>query len=287
MDSIDRSEFPFESRWMDLREGRVHYVDEGLGEPILFVHGTPTWSYEWRHLIRAFSKTHRCIAADHLGFGLSERPAGFAYTPEAHAAVLAEFVDRLDLEPLILVVHDYGGPIGLPICLDRPGRVSRIVLINTWMWSFSDDPAMARKGRVAGSRFGRFLYRRFNFSLKVLMPSAYGDRRKLTPEIHNQYLDRFSDQVSRVQVLWPLAQAILGSTAYYDRLWERRETLGGRPALIVWGMKDTAFQPYLLARWEKVLPEADLLRLAGAGHWPHEEEPAAVIDGLRAFLARE
>jgi haloalkane dehalogenase len=287
MDSIDRSEFPFESRWMDLREGRVHYVDEGLGEPILFVHGTPTWSYEWRHLIRAFSKTHRCIAADHLGFGLSERPAGFAYTPEAHAAVLAEFVDRLDLEPLILVVHDFGGPIGLPICLDRPGRVSRIVLINTWMWSFSDDPAMARKGRVAGSRFGRFLYRRFNFSLKVLMPSAYGDRRKLTPEIHDQYLDRFPDQVSRAQVLWPLAQAVLGSTAYYDRLWERRETLGGRPALIVWGMKDTAFQPYLLARWEKVLPEADLLRLAGAGHWPHEEEPAAVIDGLRAFLAHE
>lgn len=118
---------------MDLAAGRMHYVDEGTGEPLLFVHGTPTWSFEWRHLILALAPTHRCIAVDHLGFGLSERPRSFPYTPAAHAQNLDEFVTRLDPEPFTLVVHDFGGPIGLPLCLRHPRRVKRLVLLNTWM----------------------------------------------------------------------------------------------------------------------------------------------------------
>ena len=98
-----------------LTDGEMHYVDEGSGPPILFVHGTPTNSYEYRHLIAALSKRFRCIAPDHLGFGESSRPQSFAYTPEAHARVLQEFVERLDLKDLTLVVHDFGGPIGLPL----------------------------------------------------------------------------------------------------------------------------------------------------------------------------
>src|SRR5688500_8619028 len=82
---VDRLAYPFESRWMPLRAGRMHYVDQGTGDPIVFVHGTPTWSFEWRHLIRGLSKSARCIAPDHLGFGLSDRPHGAPYTPEWHA----------------------------------------------------------------------------------------------------------------------------------------------------------------------------------------------------------
>jgi haloalkane dehalogenase len=262
----------------------MQYVDEGTGEPILFVHGTPTWSYEWRHLIRAFAPTHRCLAPDQLGFGLSERPSGFPYTPEAHAENLAAFVELIDPAPFTLVVHDFGGPIGLPLCLRFSGRVKRLVVINSWMWSFADDPGMARKAKLAGSAFGRFLYRRLNFSLKVLMPSAYGDKRKLTPEIHRQYLDKFPHAWERGAVLWPLAHALLGSSAHYDALWRQRATIAARPSLIIWGMKDSAFQPYLLARWQEALPGARIERLAEAGHWPHEEDPDAVIESLRGFL---
>ena len=96
---------------------------EGSGPPILLVHGTPTNSYEYRHLISALSKRFRCVAPDHLGFGQSSRPRSFAYTPEAHAAVLKEFVERLGLEELTLVVHDFGGPIGLPLRSVRNSRV--------------------------------------------------------------------------------------------------------------------------------------------------------------------
>src|SRR5690349_10562936 len=134
---LDRQAYPFTPRRLKLAAGTVSYLDEGRGDPLLFVHGTPTWSFEYRHLIRALAPRHRCIAPDHLGFGLSERPADLPYTPEAHARVLAEFVDKLGLGRFTLVVHDFGGPIGLPLALDHPERVRGLVLLNTWMWSFA------------------------------------------------------------------------------------------------------------------------------------------------------
>jgi haloalkane dehalogenase len=128
----------------------MHSIDEGSGSPLLFVHGTPTWSLEWRHLVRALARTHRCIAPDLLGFGLSERLPDFPSTPEAHAEAFARLVGRLDRPPFTLVVHDYGGPIGLPVCLQQPGRVARVVLLNSGMWSFAGDNDMEWKGRIAG-----------------------------------------------------------------------------------------------------------------------------------------
>jgi haloalkane dehalogenase len=282
---LDREGYPFTHRVLALPAGRVHYVDEGRGPAVLFVHGTPTWSYEWRHLISALAPGWRCLAPDLLGFGLSDRPRAFGYTPEAHAAILAEFVARLGLEAVTLVVHDYGGPIGLPLALDGSGRVRRVVLLNTWMWPLDDDSDFARTGRLAGSGLGRLLYRRCNASLRLIMPRAYGDRRKLTPAIHRQYLAPFPSPDDRERVLWTLARALLGSRAYYAGLWARRDRLRSRSALIVWGLADPAFRPHHLARWTSLFgPAARVVRLPSAGHWPHEEEPAIVRDALREFL---
>jgi haloalkane dehalogenase len=281
---VDRDAFPFRSRFLEIAPGRrVHYVDEGQGDLLLFIHGTPTWSFEWRHVIRALSATHRCVAMDNLGFGLSDRPRDFDYTPESHARVLRAFVDRLGLRDATLVVHDYGGPIGLPLALEQPTIVRRLVLLNTWMWSFDDDPDMVRKGKIAGGRLGRLLYRYANFSLRVITPSAYADKRKLTPQIHEQYLAPFRDIDSRGRVLWALARAILGSSQYYDSLWRQRERLRDMPALIVWGTKDPAFQLPQLARWRDVLPEATVVELP-VGHWPQEEAPDEVNAAIEAFL---
>lgn len=283
-DWIDRNEYPFRKHSMALTDGTMNYVDEGNGEVLLFVHGTPTWSFEYRHLIKNLAQRHRCIAPDHLGFGLSARPAGFAYSPEAHAGVLREFVDRLGLERFTLVVHDFGGPIGLPLALDQPSRVARVILLNTWAWPLDDDPKMARGARLAGGAVGRFLYRYANASLKLIMPSAYGDRKKLTGAIHAHYLQVFEDRDSRVQVLHALAKSLLGSRAHYQSLLDRIGGLRRVPVLIIWGMQDTAFQPYQLERWRSLLPEAAVSPIAGAGHWPHEEEPAAVLAAIERFL---
>ena len=267
-----------------LADGEMHYVDAGSGPPILFVHGTPTNSYEYRHVIAALSKRFRCIAPDHLGFGESSRPRSFAYTPEAHAAVLKEFVERLDLRDLTLVVHDFGGPIGLPLALDPQSRVRRVIIMNTWAWPLDDDPKMARGAKFIGGAMGRFLYRYANASLRLIMPSAYGDKKKLTREIHRRYLDVFRDRDARVLVLHALAKSLLGSRAHYQSLLNGITRLGDLPVLIVWGMKDSAFQPYQLERWRTLLPGAQVETIEGAGHWPHEEEPARVASAIERFL---
>ena len=283
-DWLDRNQYPFRYHSMVLTDGTVSYIDEGEGEVLLFVHGTPTWSFEYRHLIKNLAKGFRCIATDHLGFGLSDRPAGFAYTPEAHAAVLREFVDRLGLDQFTLIVHDFGGPIGLPLALDQPSRVARVVIMNSWAWPIDDDPKMAKGARFIGGAVGRFLYRYANASLKLIMPSAYGDKRKLTPAIHAHYLNVFKDGDARVRVLHTLAKSLLGSRAHYQSLLDRIGALRRIPVLIVWGMKDSAFQPYQLERWRSLLPGAVVEPIATAGHWPHEEEPAAVIAAMERFL---
>jgi haloalkane dehalogenase len=285
-DWLDRAAYPFTPRRLQLADGALSYVDEGAGPVVLFAHGTPTWSFEWRHLIRALAATHRCIAVDHLGFGLSEQPRGADYTPEAHARRFAEFCAALDLHDVTLVVHDFGGPIALPWALGAAGRIRDLVVLNSWMWSFADDPLMRRRGRFAASWFGRFLYRWANASLRLLTPSVYGDRRKLTPAIHRQYLAPFRRRWARVAVLWAMARAINGSAAHFQALWERRAALAGLPVTVIWGQRDGAFRPAMLARWRTAAPHAQVVELAGAGHWPHEEEPIGVAAAIAAHLDR-
>ena len=180
-------------------------------------------------------------------------------------------------------MHDFGGPIGLPLALAERSRVRRVVIINTWMWSLAGDRDMARAARILGGRFGRFLYRWANLSLRAIMPAAWADRKKLTAGIHQQYLAPFPDRWSRGAVLWPLAHALLGSSRYYDSLWAQRAPLLELPALIVWGMKDPAFGPPMLERWTESLPGATVVALP-TGHWPHEEAPAAALEAVRSFV---
>lgn len=283
---LDRAAYPFQNRWLTTPSGRtLHYIDEGQGDVLLFVHGTPTWSFDWRHLITMLSAEHRCIAVDLLGMGLSERPADFDYSPESHSKVIDEFVQALRLSAITLIVHDFGGPIALPLITDDRADVKRLVVINSWAWSLASDKEMAGRARIAGSPLGKLLYQWANLSLKVIMPSAYGEKRKLTPLLHAQYLAVFTDRASRGKVLWAFARALLGSSAFYERIWQRRDRLQRVRTLIIWGTKDSAFKPHVLKRWREALPKAEVVELA-VGHWPQEEAPAEVTAALRRFLAK-
>jgi haloalkane dehalogenase len=284
---VDRELYPFTPLRMELeKEGALAYVDEGPRDapPVVFVHGTPTWSFEWRHMIGALKATHRCLAPDHLGFGLSERPFGAQYAPEDHARRFRTWLDALKLENVTLVVHDFGGPIGLPAALDRSGPVRRLVVLNSFMWSFEDDPDMARKARFAGGGLGLWMYRNLNASLRLITPSAYADRKKLTKRIHAQLLAPFTGIDSRERVLWALAHALLGSSEFYRSEWEQRAALADQPSMLIWGTKDPAFPPRFLARWREVLPKAEVVEIP-VGHWPQEEAPEAVTEALQRFLA--
>jgi haloalkane dehalogenase len=225
----------------------------------------------------------RCIAFDHLGFGLSERPAAFGYRPEDHARVFNEFIESLGIERFTLVVHDFGGPIALPFAEAHPERIQRLVVLNSFMWPL-DDPKFVRQARIAGSALGRLLYRYLNFSLRVLMPSVYGDKRRLTPAVHAQYLAPFEAKAARETVLWTLARSLLGSRSHYAALWANRERLATIPALVLWGERDRAFTPEFLDRWRQALPQARIERVSDAGHWPHEERPDLVLEALQRFF---
>ena len=280
---LDRSLYPFTSRYFDSADGRLHYVDEGAGSPVLFVHGTPTWSFLYRHLVTRLAPRHRVVAVDHLGFGLSDKPAAAPYEPRDHARRLVALLDSLDLSGVTLVVHDFGGPIGLSAALARPERIDRLVLFNSWMWPVDDDPAIARGARVAGSRLGRLLYRHLNFPVKVLMPRVMGERGVLTPEIHRHYAAPLATPDERMGA-WACARALLGAGAWYEELWSQRSRLHGRPMLLLWGMRDPTFGPSYLERWRREFPDAQVHAVATSGHFVPEEVAAEVAPLLERFV---
>jgi pimeloyl-ACP methyl ester carboxylesterase len=277
---VDRREYPFEPRALDVEGGRLSYVDEGDGAPIVMVHGTPTWSFLYRHLIRDLSPRYRCVVPDHLGFGLSDRPPGWSYRPEDQARNLARLIETLGLKDLTLVVHDYGGPIGLAYALDHPEDVRRLVLFNTWMWSFAGDRPVERVARILGGRLGRYLYERHGFSVRVMLRYAVADRRRYTRAVERQYLAALDGHAT-----WVYAREILGSSAWYDGLWRRRDRIARIPAILIWGMKDPAFARYL-PRWREVFEQAEVVQLADCGHAPPEERAPESLPFLTRFLER-
>ncbi|NTU84479.1 MAG: alpha/beta fold hydrolase [Chloroflexales bacterium] len=281
---LDREAYPFASHFLELDGGAMHYVDEGAGEPILFVHGTPTWSFLYRHLIGALRAEHRCVAPDHIGFGLSAKPPGWGYGFADHARNLAALIDRLGLGPLTLVAHDLGGPIALSYALDNPGRVARLALFNTFMWPMEGEFAVPTVGRLFGGPVGRLLYLRLNASARSLLPMVYGDRAKLTPAIHSQYLGPFPRPDDR-HGMFAFARQVAAGSTWCAGLWARRAALAGLPAQLIWGLKDPAFGPRYLARWREVLPQAQVLELPAVGHFPQEEAPEESLRALRGLLA--
>lgn len=279
---VDRREYPFTPRALDVEGGTMRYVDEGAGPVVLMVHGTPTWSFLYRHLIRALSAGARCVVPDLLGFGLSARPASASYRPADQARRLTTLIDTLGLDDLTLVVHDFGGPIGLAHAIERPERVRRLVLFNTWMWSLRDEPRFARAGRVLGGAIGRILFERLGLSTQVLWRRAVADRQRYTPAIHAQYRAPLATATDR-RVTWHYARELVGSSAWYESLWARRERIAHLPALLVWGMKDPAFAA-MLPRWRALFTRAEVVELADVGHAPPEERGPEVAAMVERFL---
>jgi haloalkane dehalogenase len=171
----DPALYPFTSRWFDSSRGRVHYIDEGAGPVIVFFHGNPTWSFLYRNIIAGLRDRFRCIAPDYLGFGLSERPEGFTYRIDEHAAVMGELVDHLELEQYLSMGQDWGGPISMAVGTDRADRVRGVVLGNTWFWPAADLPTKMFS-RVMGSPPMQWAITQRNFFVERLIPAGTNTR---------------------------------------------------------------------------------------------------------------
>jgi haloalkane dehalogenase len=280
---LDRILYPFQHHRLQLEAGQMHYIDEGNGAPVVFVHGTPTWSFLWRQQIKSLSRQFRCIAPDHLGFGLSDKPATFNYTPAAHADNLEALIEHLQLKNITLVVHDFGGPIGLRYALRHSENVKNLVILNTWMWSLEEEKQLTKISQFMSSSIGRFLYLNLNFSARMLLPRGYHQRKHLTKDVHQHYLKPLSSASDRLGT-WYFAKALHEDNHYFTQLWEQREKLLPINKLIIWGEKDALLPLNFLERWQQTYPEAKAVKI-NAGHFLQEEKGGEVADIIRQFIA--
>ena len=193
--------YPFESRFFTTPGGRMHYVDEGAGAPIVFLHGNPSWSFEFRGLVADLRDRFRCVAPDHLGFGLSARPGrSEEHHPAAHAENFIALMHHLGLDEVTLFLADWGGPIGLEFARRHPERVARLVIANTWAWPVDDDFHFVAFSRLMGGLLGRFLITRRNLFVNRVMPAAVGDRSCLTAEVMDHYRQALPTPAARACV---------------------------------------------------------------------------------------
>lgn len=280
---LNTKEYPFAHNYLSVDGAQLHYIDEGQGEVILFVHGTPSWSFEFRNVIKYLSKKYRCIALDHIGFGLSDKPAGYDYSIQNHTATLLKLINHLQLNQFTMLVHDFGGIIGLAAAEQIPEKISKLIILNTWCRSIQDEPEYKKMKGILGSPLMPFLYRYFNFSAKYILPAAFGERSRLTPEVHQQYLKPFGNAGERNGTV-AFAKSLLRDQDYYESIGKMLPVLKNKPVLIIWGMKDAFITEKHLLWMQEQFPIAEVVKYEDAGHFVLEEKSVVAGPVIEAFL---
>ena len=280
---LNTNEYPFKHHYFKVNDTTMHYVDEGEGEVLLFVHGTPSWSFEFRNVIKFLSKKYRCIAIDHIGFGLSEKPAKYDYTVQNHTASLLKLVTHLQLNQFTMLVHDFGGIIGLAAAEQIPEKIKGLVILNTWCRSIQDEPEYKKMKMILGSPLVPLLYRYLNFSAKYILPAAFGERSRLTPEIHQHFLRPFS-KVSERNGTIAFAKSLLRDQDYYASVGEKLSILKDKPVLIIWGMKDEFITEKHLLWMQEQFPGSKVVRYDDAGHFVLEEKSVVAGPVIAEFM---
>lgn len=287
-----RALYPFESHWLDLDGVRLHYLDEPASDSVgrrpktlLFVHGNPTWSFHWRRLIQSLGPRYRCVALDHLGCGLSDKPPRLLRLAD-HVENLAALVQRLDLDHVTLVAQDWGGAIGLGAMLRTPERLERIALFNTGAFPPAYIPWRIRACRAPG--LGRLAVQGGGLFSLAALRMTLARRQRLDPAVAAAYLAPYNSWANR-RAVYGFVKDIPSSPNHPT--WQtladierQLPSLADRPALLVWGMRDWCFRPDCLDRFERVWPAAKVHRLADVGHWVLEDAPEEVVPIVDKFL---
>jgi len=272
--------FPFDSRFLQVAGARLHHIDEGSGPVVVLLHGNPAWCFVYRHVVRALRSRYRCIAIDLPGFGLSEPPPGYGYTPAEHAGVVGAALEALGLRHACLVAHDWGGPIGLRAMLDTR-RIERVVLGNTWAWSVNGDWHFEWFSRLMGGAIGRWSARRYALFVNGVLPTSM-QRGWPAPAVMAAYRAPFAPPRDRAP-LHVFAHHILASRDWLAQL--ETELAGWRgEAAFVWPDNDVAFRRKELARWRRLWPHVAVTTIARCGHFLWEDAPLESVAALGAAL---
>jgi haloalkane dehalogenase len=283
-----RSLYPFTSHVLPLDGQRYHYVDEGNGEPLLLVHGNPTWSFYWRNLIVPLRDRYRLVAPDHLGCGLSDKPQEYPYRLAQHIENLKRLIVDLDLRNITLCVHDWGGAIGLGAAVDLPERFARLVIFNTAAFRCPTIPLRIRVCRTPA--LGPMAVRGFNAFARAALWMASEKRERLTPAVKAGLLAPYDSWANRVAIQRFVEDIPMhaGHPSYATlvRLEERLHTLASLPIALVWGMRDWCFTPAMFARFQQFFPHAETHPFDDAGHYVIEDAHERIVPLMENFLSR-
>ncbi|MEM7307539.1 MAG: alpha/beta fold hydrolase [Planctomycetota bacterium] len=279
--------YPFAARFHDHGGVVQHYLDEGAADapPALLVHGNPTWSFAWRRFVPELARTMRVVVPDHIGCGLSDKPQDYPYVLERHVENLERLVLSLDLKDITLVLHDWGGAIGMGFARRHPERVARLVLLNTAAFLSTEIPTRISICRVPV--FGALAVRGLNGFARAATRMAVG--RALSPDVRRGYLLPYDSYANRVAVhrfvqdipltpdhpSYPELEAIDASLGRF----------GETPTCLLWGMRDWCFTPSFLRVWQERLPHAEVHRFDEAAHYVFEDAADELLAPLHAFLA--
>ena len=289
LDEELRALYPFGSHFHAVGGHRLHYVDEGAGDPVLMAHGNPTWSFYFRRLAAALRDTHRVVVPDHMGCGLSDKPQDYDYTLATHMANLESLVAALGLERITLVLHDWGGAIGMGYATRHPESIERIVALNTAAFFVDRIPLRIRVCRIPV--LGALAVRGLNGFARAALTMAVNHHDRMTPDVCKGYLLPYDSWANRVAV----HQFVLDiprrptdrSFGFLRDIEERLSAFNETPMLIQWGALDWCFDMGFLDEWRKRFPHAQVDVYDDAAHYVLEDAHERIIPRIQRFLRSE
>ena len=293
MRAIPKTLYPFDGKFLDVNGLRMHYLDEGAGEPMVMVHGNPTWSFYYRNLVLALRDQYRCIVPDHIGCGMSDKPDDdkYHYTLESRINNLETLLDSLGIrEGITLIVHDWGGMIGMAYATRHPERIKRLVVMNTSAFHLpKTKPFPWPLWIVRNTPLGAFLVRGFN-AFSGIAARVCCTRTRLSPELRAAYTAPYDSWADRIATLRFVQDIPLrpGDRSYeiVSGVEQNAGQFSNRPILICWGLRDFVFDKHFLRLWEEQFPKAEVHRFDDCGHYVLEDARDEIITLVREFLAR-
>lgn len=291
---VDTSLYPFQSNWWQRGNLKLHFLDEGKGDPVVMVHGNPTWSFYYRNVVKFLRNHHRCIVPDHIGCGLSDKPSDDAYDYRLASRVndLEGLLDHLGVkENITLIVHDWGGMIGMGYATRYPERIKRIVVLNTAAFHLPQDKAFPPALRIGrDSWLGTLLIRGGNAFCRAAARVCV-KRAPLSKPVKAAYLEPYNSWQNRIATLRFVQDIPLKpndpSYGEVDRIANRLHLLQELPMLICWGLRDFVFSEEFLVEWERRFPSAEVHRFPEFGHYILEDATEEVEALIKEFMHLE
>ena len=290
-DGVGRELYPFEGKFLALRSGaRMHYLDEGKGRPVVMLHGNPAWSFYYRNLALALRGGSRVVAPDHIGCGLSDKPGDYEYdyTLQSRVDNLEFLLDRIGIkEDITLVMHDWGGMIGAAYAVRHPGRISKLVILNTAAFFLPRGKTFPPALRLCRTRLGAALIRGLNaFARGTAWVGC--KRHRMDKALRAAYAAPYDNWDNRIATLRFVEDIPLSpEDRAYPLVRETQEKLGifsALPVLICWGLKDFVFDRHFLDEWKRRFPSAEVHAFPDCGHYILEDAQEEVVPLIKRFI---